>query len=133
MDTRQIESEVAVKAVRSSGPGGQNVNKVSTKIQLVFNVGTSQGLTDEERMRILEKLASRITSDGQLIITSDSSRSQHKNKSDAFDKLFETLTRALAVPKTRKPTKIPRAVIEKRLKAKKVQSEVKQGRKRMRF
>ena len=133
MDIRQIESEVLVRAVRSSGPGGQNVNKVSTKIQLVFDVAGSKGLSDEERTRILEKLASRLTSDGQIIVTSDSSRSQHKNKSDAFDKLFDTLARALAIPKDRKPTKIPKSVIEKRLKAKKAQSEVKQARRKPKF
>ncbi|HRN98643.1 MAG TPA: alternative ribosome rescue aminoacyl-tRNA hydrolase ArfB [Flavobacterium sp.] len=133
MDTRQIESELVVKAVRSGGPGGQNVNKVSTKIQLYFNVAQSQGLTDEERLRITQKLSSRISADGILMVHSDLTRSQLKNRGEAMSRLFELLEQALIVEKPRKVRRIPKAAVEKRLKAKKVQSEVKQARRKPNF
>lgn len=133
MDTRQIESELVVKAVRSGGPGGQNVNKVSTKIQLYFNVAQSQGLTDEERLRITQKLSSRISADGILMVHSDLTRSQLKNRGEAMSRLFELLEQALIVEKPRKVRRVPKAAVEKRLKAKKVQSEVKQARRKPDF
>ena len=133
MDTRQIESELVVKAVRSGGPGGQNVNKVSTKIQLYFNVAQSQGLTDEERLRITQKLSSRISADGILMVHSDLTRSQLKNRGEAISRLFELLEQALIVEKPRKVRRVPKAAVEKRLKAKKVQSEVKQARRKPNF
>ena len=133
MDTRQIESELVVKAVRSGGPGGQNVNKVSTKIQLYFNVAQSQGLTDEERLRITQKLSSRISADGILTVHSDLTRSQLKNRGKAMSRLFELLEQALIVEKPRKVRRVPKAAVEKRLKAKKVQSEVKQARRKPNF
>lgn len=133
MDTRQIESELVVKAVCSGGPGGQNVNKVSTKIQLYFNVAQSQGLTDEERLRITQKLSSRISADGILIVHSDLTRSQLKNRGEAMSRLFELLEQALIVEKPRKVRRVPKAAVEKRLKAKKVQSEVKQARRKPNF
>ncbi len=133
MDTRQIESELVVKAVRSGGPGGQNVNKVSTKIQLYFNVAQSQGLTDEERLRITQKLSSRISADGILMVHSDLTRSQLKNRGEAMSRLFELLEQALIVEKPRKVRRIPKSAVEKRLKAKKVQSEVKQARRKPNF
>ena len=133
MDTRQIESELVVKAVRSGGPGGQNVNKVSTKIQLYFNVAQSQGLTDEERLRIIQKLSSRISADGILMVHSDLTRSQLKNRGEAMSRLFELLEQALIVEKPRKVRRVPKAAVEKRLKAKKVQSEVKQARRKPNF
>lgn len=130
MERETILSEVQLKAVRSSGPGGQNVNKVSTKIQLSFDIANSLGLSEEEKERILTKLAKKLNADGMLIISSDQSRSQLKNKEAALIRLFETLEKASVVPKTRKATKVPKSVVEQRLKAKKTQSEIKESRKR---
>lgn len=133
MDARQIESELVVKAVRSGGPGGQNVNKVSTKIQLYFDVARSQGLTEEERLRITQKLSSRINADGILMVHSDLTRSQLKNREEAMSRLFELLEQALVIQKPRKATRVPKAAVEKRLKSKRSQSEIKQGRRKPRF
>ncbi len=133
MDARQIESELVVRAVRSGGPGGQNVNKVSTKIQLYFDVARSQGLTEEERLRITQKLSSRINADGILMVHSDLTRSQLKNREEAMSRLFELLEQALVVQKPRKATRVPKAAVEKRLKSKRSQSEIKQGRRKPKF
>lgn len=133
MDARQIESELVVRAVRSGGPGGQNVNKVSTKIQLYFDVARSQGLTEEERLRITQKLSSRINADGILMVHSDLTRSQLKNREEAMSRLFELLEQALVIQKPRKATRVPKAAVEKRLKSKRSQSEIKQGRRKPRF
>lgn len=133
MDARQIESELVVRAVRSGGPGGQNVNKVSTKIQLYFDVARSQGLTEEERLRITQKLSSRINADGILMVHSDLTRSQLKNREEAMSRLFELLEQAIVIPKPRKATRVPKAAVEKRLKSKRSQSEIKQGRRKPRF
>lgn len=133
MDARQIESELVVRAVRSGGPGGQNVNKVSTKIQLYFDVARSQGLTEEERLRITQKLSSRINADGILMVHSDLTRSQLKNREEAMSRLFELLEQALVIQKPRKATRVPKAAVEKRLKSKRSQSEIKQGRRKPKF
>lgn len=122
-------NELTFKAVRSSGSGGQNVNKVSTKVELRFDIENSEFLTKEEKKRIAKKLKNRISNEGILIITSDTERTQLRNKNNAIEIFFELLEEALKKPKKRKKTKPTQASKEKRLKEKKIQSEKKQFRK----
>ncbi len=133
MDKSIIASEFSFKAVRSSGAGGQNVNKVSSKVVLTFDLMQSKGLTDDEKKLLQAKLKTKLTQDGILILTSEEDRSQLKNKEKAIKKCFKLLENALIIPKARKETKIPRAVKEKRLNAKKVMSVLKQNRKKPNF
>lgn len=130
MDKEKIISELEYKAVRSSGAGGQNVNKVSSKVELSFDLGKSGCFDAEEKQRLEEKLASRLNKSGKLILKSDEDRSQLRNKEIVTRRFFELIEQALHVPKIRKATKVPRAVVEKRLKAKRNTSEIKQSRKR---
>ena len=130
METDKILSELTFKAVRSSGAGGQNVNKVSSKVVLTFDVLNSFALAEEEKIRIQKKLKSKLSLDGILILNCDEDRSQLKNKSIITKRFLEIIEKALIVPKQRKATKIPRSVIEKRLKDKSSVSEIKQNRKK---
>lgn len=130
MDKKQIHNELQFKAVRSSGAGGQHVNKVSTKVELAFDVAASQGLSAVEKERLLLKLKSRLTKDGVLQLHCDESRSQHKNRDLVVKRFFDLLKNALTVPKKRKPTKPTRSSVEKRLKSKKQAAEKKSQRKK---
>ncbi|WP_324719829.1 alternative ribosome rescue aminoacyl-tRNA hydrolase ArfB [Salinimicrobium sp. HB62] len=129
MDEQQLIREAEYKAVRSSGAGGQNVNKVSSKVELHFFLEQSEGLTDEEKQRALDKLSSRLTNSGELILQCEESRSQHKNKEIVTQRFLELLKQALVKPKKRKKTKIPKAAKLKRLREKKKLSEKKSARK----
>ncbi|WP_067030669.1 alternative ribosome rescue aminoacyl-tRNA hydrolase ArfB [Allomuricauda sp. CP2A] len=129
MNKQQVHSELQFKAVRSSGAGGQHVNKVSSKVELSFDVPASEGLSDVEKERLLQKLKTRITNDGVLMLQCDEARSQHKNKELVVKRFFEVLKKGLAVPKKRKPTKPTKSSIEKRLKSKKKAAEKKAKRK----
>jgi len=128
LDKECILQELQFKAVRSSGPGGQNVNKVSTKVILTFDPRHSDGLNETEKERILKKLASKLTKDAILHLQCDESRSQHKNKQLVIERLFDTLTKALKKPKARKKTKPKKSAIEKRLKSKKRTAQKKMNR-----
>lgn len=130
MDKEKLVQEVVFKAIRSSGPGGQNVNKVASKIVLNFNLLESNALSDEEKVLLQHKLASKLTNENQLILNCDEDRSQLKNKEIITKRFLELIEKALIVPKPRKATKIPRSVIEKRLKNKANLSEIKQNRKK---
>lgn len=130
MDADKIISELHYKAVRSSGAGGQNVNKVSSKVVLSFDVGASQSLSEAEKIRIAEKLSTRLTSENILILNADEDRSQLKNKDIVTKRFLDMIHKALVVPKKRKATKVPRSVIEKRIKEKRNLSEIKQSRKK---
>lgn len=125
MDQVLIIQELQFKAVRSSGAGGQHVNKVSTKIELSFDVSRSKGLSDSEKERLLLKLKKRLTKEKMLLMQCDESRSQHRNKELVIKRFLETLENALRVPKKRRKTKPSKAAVEKRLKAKKKSSEKK--------
>ena len=133
MEVEKILSELSFKAVRSSGAGGQNVNKVSSKVVLTFDLNASKALTDEEKELLLSKLVSRLTSDAILILNCDEDRSQLKNKTIVTKRFLELIQKALIVPKKRKATKIPRSVIEKRIKEKRNLSEIKQNRRKPHF
>lgn len=119
MDKKGLIQEIKLKAVRSSGPGGQHVNKVSTKVELTFDVENSTALSLLEKGRIYNRLASRLTKDNVLILQSDESRSQHKNKEIITKRFLDIIAFALKVPKKRRKTKPSRSSIEKRLKSKK--------------
>lgn len=129
MDEQQLIQEADYKAIRSSGAGGQNVNKVSSKVELHFMLEETQGLTEEEKQRALKKLASRVTNSGELILQCDESRSQHKNKEIVTQRFLTLIKEAIVKPKVRKKTKTPKAAKLKRLREKKKLSEKKATRK----
>lgn len=130
MDIEKVISELSFKAVRSSGAGGQNVNKVSSKVVLSFDLNNSESLSKEEKLFLLENLKTKLTSEGILILNCDEDRSQLKNKEIVTKRFLKIIQNALIIPKERKLTKIPRSVIEKRIKEKRTNSEIKQNRKR---
>ena len=130
MDKDKIISELQFKAVRSSGAGGQNVNKVASKVVLTFDLHASQALSNEEKLLLENKISSRLTSENILILNCDEDRSQLKNKAIITKRFLEIITIGLIVPKIRKATKIPRSVIEKRIKQKRNVSEIKQSRRK---
>ena len=133
MNADILRSELQFKAVRSSGAGGQNVNKVASKAVLSWDVNASQAITAEERERILYKLASRISNEGLLQISSEADRSQLKNRTNAEKKLFRLVAQALEIAKPRKATAIPFSVKMERLANKKSKSEIKQNRRKPNF
>lgn len=133
MEPSKIKSELQFKAVRSSGAGGQNVNKVSSKVVLSFDLKNSQALSEEEKMRLETKLSSRLTSDLVLILNCDEDRSQLKNKAIVTKRFLDIITLGLHIPKIRKATKIPKSVIRKRIKDKKNVSEIKKSRRKPDF
>ncbi|GAB2947056.1 alternative ribosome rescue aminoacyl-tRNA hydrolase ArfB [Hymenobacter coalescens] len=113
---------------RSSGPGGQNVNKVESRVELRFDVARSLLLTDEQKQRILEKISGQLTAEGLLLVTAQEDRSQLRNKEIALQKLHDTLVKALHRPKARRPTKPSAGAVRKRLESKKKNSEKKANR-----
>lgn len=119
--------------MRSSGAGGQNVNKVSSKVVLSFNLMQSQALTDEEKALAEANLAAKLTKENVLIIQCDEDRSQIRNKEIVIKRFFSILENALVVPKQRKRTKVPKTVIKKRIEGKRRQAEKKQSRKKPDF
>ncbi len=129
MDDRDFGGELQYSASRSSGPGGQNVNKVSTKVELRFHVASSQLLTESEKELIAEKLAPRINAAGELLLVAQSERSQLKNKEKVTEKFYALITKALTPRKKRKATRPSMASREERLETKRRQSEKKERRK----
>ena len=128
MNKEIIQNEIQYKAVRSSGAGGQNVNKVATKVQLQFFVEQSNGLTADEKATLTEKLVNRITRDGFILVECSETRSQLKNKELCTQRLFLLLENALKKDKKRIATKIPKAVIKKRLEDKQRNANKKENR-----
>jgi len=127
------EWEVEFSAARSSGPGGQNVNKTETKVVLRFSVAGSKTLNNDQKKIIFEKLAGVINKDGELLVSEQSSRSQWTNRSNALRKLNEVITEALIPEKERGKTKIPIREREKRLTTKKIRGEIKKARSKIDF
>lgn len=130
MDTEKILTELNFKAVRSSGAGGQNVNKVSSKVVLSFDVAHSNALSLEEKALLESKLSTRLTTDKILILNCDEDRSQLRNKEIVTKRFLDLVTKSLVIPKIRKATKIPKSVIRKRLHEKKNLSGIKQLRRK---
>ena len=126
---RDFSSEFQFLASRSGGPGGQNVNKVNTKVELRFNIQFSQLLSDNEKQLILSKLSNKINAEGELIIVAQSERSQLKNKEKVVGRFYLWLGKALYFPQKRDKTIPPRQSVEKRLSDKKMASLKKQDRK----
>jgi len=133
MDKEVLLSELKFKAVRSSGAGGQNVNKVSSKVVLSFDLVNSLGLTQEEKELLLTKISTKLTQENILILTSEEDRSQLKNKEVAVKKFLKVIENGLKISKERKETKIPKAVKEKRLQQKKSTASIKENRKKPNF
>jgi ribosome-associated protein len=124
----KIENELSFEYVRASGPGGQNVNKVSTAVQLRFDVSNSPSLKEEVKARLTRLAGKRMTTEGVLIIEAKSHRTQEKNREDAILRFCTLIARAKQTPKTRKQTKPTRASKETRLEVKKKRGNVKQSR-----
>ena len=122
--------ELTYRATRSGGPGGQHVNTSSTRVELAWDVGATPSLTDEQRARLLEKLANRINGEGVLLLAASEHRSQHQNKEAVTARFVELVREALVIPKKRKKTRPSRAAREERLRAKHHRSEVKKMRRR---
>lgn len=127
----QFLPEVTFQTSRSSGPGGQNVNKVESRVELRFTIATSQLLTAAQKERLLDKLGHRLTAEGELLITAQEDRSQLRNKDIALRKLHELLLKSLHQDKLRKPTRPSKSAVRKRLETKKKDSEKKASRRRI--
>ena len=127
-ENSDFSKEFIFQAARSGGPGGQNVNKVSSKIELRWHVASSALLSDEEKQQVLEKLASRINKEGFLLLTCQAERSQLQNKEACIRKFYDLLEQVFAPVKERKPTKISRSALMKRKAAKKHLSNKKSSR-----
>ena len=128
MNKDQLLTELQFKAIRSSGPGGQHANKVSSKVELSFHIETSAGLTERQKKRVLLKLGNKLSKEGLLILQCDESRSQHKNKESVIKRFLKLIEKSLVVPKARKKSRPTKSSIEKRLKGKKIASLKKQNR-----
>lgn len=129
MNKEILQSELQFKAVRSSGAGGQNVNKVASKVELIFDMESSIGLSDEEKILLAKTIGNRLTKENVLLLQCEESRSQHKNRELVIIRFFELLKKGLYISKKRIATKIPRAVVKKRLKSKRKVSDKKTNRK----
>jgi ribosome-associated protein len=122
------DSEIEESFVRASGPGGQNVNKVSSAVQLRFDLSGSRSLPEELRERLARLAGRRLTRDGVIIIIAQRYRTQERNRQDALDRLVALIRRAAEAPTPRRPTKPSRAATERRLKAKARRAAIKEKR-----
>lgn len=125
--------ELFARASRAGGAGGQHVNTSSTRIEILWNPRTSAALDDETRARLLEKLATRIDSEGLIRVVASDRRSQRQNRESAEERLAELVRKALVIPKKRRPTKPSRASKERRISEKKKRGETKAGRRKDSF
>jgi ribosome-associated protein len=119
MNAEKIIKELQFKAVRSSGAGGQHVNKVSSKVELLFDLQNSTVFTEEEKELLIQKLKSKLTKENVLLLSCDESRSQHKNKEIVIKRFLALIINSLKVPKRRKATKPSKSSVQKRLDKKK--------------
>ena len=133
MNKDVLYGECEFKAVRSSGPGGQHVNKTSTKVMLHWDLDESFAFNEEQKNRLKSRLSSKLTNDNTLVLSYDQSRSQHKNKEEVFRNLIKLLESGLKIPKHRKKTKPSLASKRKRLDKKKQNADKKANRKPPKF
>ncbi|SRX73292.1 alternative ribosome rescue aminoacyl-tRNA hydrolase ArfB [Aequorivita antarctica] len=129
MNTEVLISELNFKAIRSSGPGGQHVNKTASKVEVSFDLENSEALSETEKERLRNKLALKISSEGIIILQCGETRSQHRNKGIVIERLVALLQQNLKVAKPRKKTKPSKGAIERRLKSKKEHAFKKSNRK----
>ncbi len=125
-------SELRFRFSRSGGPGGQHVNRTATRVELLFDVAHSPSLTEEQRQRLLKRLAGRIDSEGILRVAAQSERSQLRNRQEAIERLQTLLRQALYIPKRRRRSRVPRWARERRLAEKRRRSETKRYRYKVR-
>lgn len=119
MNKETIIKELSFKAVRSGGAGGQHVNKVSSKVELIFDLQNSSEFSDDEKTLLFKNLQSKLTKENVLLLNCDESRSQHKNKELVIERFFTIIEKGLKVPKKRKATKPTKSSIQKRIDKKK--------------
>ena len=120
--------ELDIRASRSSGPGGQHVNRSSTRVEVRWNPAASRVLNEAERHRVLQKLAARLDQEGWIRVVASDTRSQTRNKDAAIERLGALVERALVVPKPRKRTRVPKAAKQRRLEAKRQRGQLKKSR-----
>lgn len=128
---RELLKECVFKTSRSGGKGGQNVNKVETKVELWFNIAESELLTDEEKNRLLHKLHNKLEKETTIHLQEQTERTQLKNKELLKEKFYKLILSGFKIQKARKPTKVSKAVKAKRLESKRIKGEIKQLRKKI--
>jgi ribosome-associated protein len=133
MNTEILKKELSYRTSRSGGKGGQNVNKVETKVEVIFDPIASDAFSEEEKMRLLQRLAPQLTKDGLLQLTAQEERSQLANKEIVEQKLVQVLRNALKVEKVRKPSNVPKSVVAARRKNKAFNGIKKSTRKKVSF
>lgn len=131
MDASRLQPEVQYQFARSGGAGGQNVNKVATKAELRFDVRHSALLTEEERIILEDKLANKLTTEGELVLTHQTERTQLANKEKVTKKFYRLIEKAFEKPKPRKVTKPSKAAVEERITKKKQKGDVKEKRRKV--